>query len=158
YGASKYLGEIELQRHGEKYYLIRLQKMFGKPSDNPNAKKSFFETMLNLAKTQDVIKVVDDELSNFTYAPDLAGRTKFLLENQLPFGIYHITNEGAPVTWYGAAKILFELACITHVRLIPVSPEEFPRPAKRPKYSILINTKLEPLRSWPNALKEFLGH
>ncbi len=158
YGASKYLGEIELQRHGEKYYLIRLQKMFGKPSDNPNAKKSFFETMLNLAKTQDVIKVVDDEFSNFTYAPDLAGRTKFLLENQLPFGIYHITNEGAPVTWYGAAKILFELACITHVRLIPVSPEEFPRPAKRPKYSILINTKLEPLRSWPNALKEFLGH
>lgn len=157
YGESKYMGEMELKKHTKKYYLIRLQKMFGKPSDNPNAKKSFFETMLNLARTQELIKVVDDELSNFTYAPDLAGRTKFLVENSLPFGIYHITNEGVPVTWYGAAKVLFELAGIKGVKLIPVSPEEFPRPAKRPKYSILINTKLEPLRSWPVALKEFLS-
>ncbi|HOP84875.1 MAG TPA: dTDP-4-dehydrorhamnose reductase [Syntrophorhabdaceae bacterium] len=156
YGESKYMGEMELQRHSEKYYLIRLQKMFGKPSNNPNAKKSFFETMLNLAKKQDAIKVVDDELSNFTYAPDLAGRTKYLIDKALPFGIYHITNEGMPVTWYGAAKILFELAGIKNVKLIPVSPDEFPRPAKRPKYSILINTKLEPLRSWPYALEEFL--
>lgn len=112
--------------------------------------------MLNLAKKQDAIKVVDDELSNFTYAPDLAGRTKYLIDRALPFGIYHITNEGMPVTWYGAAKILFELAGIKNVKLIPVSPDEFPRPAKRPKYSILINTKLEPLRSWPYALEEFL--
>jgi len=156
YGESKYMGELELQRHCEKYYLIRLQKMFGKPSNNPNAKKSFFETILNLAEQQDTIKVVDDELSNFTYAPDLADRTKYLIDRALPFGIYHITNEGAPVTWYGAAKILFELAGIKNVKLVPVSPEEFPRPARRPKYSILINTKLEPLRSWPHALKEFL--
>lgn len=157
YGETKYMGEVELKKNTEKYYLIRLQKMFGKPSNNPNAKKSFFETMLNLAKTQEVIKVVDDELSNFTYAPDLASRTKFLVEGSLPFGIYHITNEGAPVTWYGAAKVLFEMAGIKDVKLIPVSPDEFPRPARRPRYSILINTKLEPLRSWPDALKEFLS-
>ncbi|MCX7966780.1 MAG: dTDP-4-dehydrorhamnose reductase [Syntrophorhabdaceae bacterium] len=158
YGESKYLGEMELKKNAQRYYLIRLQKMFGKPSGNPLAKKSFFEIMLNLARTQEVIKVVDDELSNFTYAPDLAGRTKFLIENELPFGIYHITNEGTPVTWYGAAKILFELADMKGVNLIPVSAEEFPRAAKRPKFSILINTKLPPLRSWPQALKEFLEH
>lgn len=157
YGESKYLGEMELKRHTERYYLIRLQKMFGKPSENPNAKKSFFEIMLSLAKKQEIIEVVDDELSNFTYAPDLAMRTKFLIENELPFGIYHITNEGAPVTWYGAAKILFELANIKGVKLVPVPSEAFPRAAKRPKFSILINTKLEPLRSWPEALKEFLS-
>ncbi|HQE80926.1 MAG TPA: dTDP-4-dehydrorhamnose reductase [Syntrophorhabdaceae bacterium] len=156
YGESKYLGEIEVMKNTDRYYLIRLQKLFGMPSHNPNAKKSFFETMLALAKTQDVIKAVDDELSNFTYAPDLAKRTKYLIEAGMPFGIYHITNEGAPVTWYGAAKILFELAGIKGIKIVPVAQEEFPRPARRPKYSILINTKLEPLRRWPEALKEFL--
>ncbi|MCX8110173.1 MAG: dTDP-4-dehydrorhamnose reductase [Syntrophorhabdaceae bacterium] len=156
YGESKYLGEIKVQENIERYYLIRLQKLFGMPSNNPNAKKSFFETMLSLAKKQDTLKVVDDELSNFTYAPDLANKTKHLIESDMPFGIYHITNEGAPVTWYGAAKILFELAGIKDIGIIPVSSDEFPRPARRPKYSILINTKLEPMRAWPEALKEFL--
>ncbi len=156
YGESKYLGEVKVQENTERYYLIRLQKLFGMPSSNPNAKKSFFETMLNLAKTQDSFRVVDDELANFTYAPDLAKRTKYLIESGMPFGIYHITNEGAPVTWYGAARILFDLAGIKDVQIIPVSSNEFPRPAKRPKYSILLNKKLEPLRNWPDALREFL--
>lgn len=156
YGESKYLGEQQVMEHGDRYYLIRLQKMFGTPSNNPNAKKSFFETMLNLAKKQETLRVVDDELANFTYAPDLAKRTKYLIESGLPFGIYHITNEGKPATWYGAAKILFELAGMKDINIIPVPPEEFPRAAKRPKFSILINTKLEPLRSWPDALREFL--
>jgi len=156
YGESKYLGEVKVQENTERYYLIRLQKLFGMPSFNPNAKKSFFETMLNLAKTQDSFKVVDDELANFTYAPDLAKRTKYLIESGMPFGIYHITNEGNPVTWYGAARILFDLAGIKDIQIIPVSSNEFPRPAKRPKYSILLNKKLEPLRSWPDALREFL--
>ncbi len=156
YGESKYLGEIKVRENTDRYYLIRLQKLFGMPSSNPNAKKSFFETMLNLSKTQDSFKVVDDELANFTYAPDLAKRTKYLIESGMPFGIYHITNEGNPVTWYGAAKILFDIAGIKGIQIIPVSSDEFPRPAKRPKYSILLNKKLEPLRSWPDALREFI--
>lgn len=156
YGESKYLGEVKVQEGAQRYYIIRLQKLFGMPSTNPSAKRSFFETMLSLAKKQGALRVVDDELANFTYAPDLAKRTKYLIESEMPFGIYHITNEGAPVTWYGAAKVLFDLAGVKDVDIIPISPDEFPRAAKRPRYSILINTRLEPLRSWPYALREFL--
>jgi len=166
YGRSKLMGEQAAQKVGNKFYIIRLQKLFGQPSPRLRLasqpaqglapKKSFFETMLALSEKQKTIKAVDDELANFTYAPDLAERTKYIIENDLPVGIYHITNEGAPVTWFGAAQILFDLAGKKDVKLIPVSAERFPRPAPRPKFSILVNTKLSPLRPWPEALKEFL--
>lgn len=155
YGESKLLGEKEVQKIGGKFYLIRLQKLFGRPGQNASAKKSFFETMLSLAETRKELQVVDEELSNFTYAPDLAEQTKYLIEKDLEPGIYHIANEGAPATWYGAAKILFDLAQ-KNLNLIPVSSLQFPRPAKRPQFSVLINTKLPKLRPWPEALKEFL--
>lgn len=156
YGRSKLLGEKKVQEAGGKFYLIRLQKLFGLSAKSAAAKKSFFETMLVLAKIKKEMQIVDEELANFTYAPDLAVRTKYLIENGLPCGIYHITNEGRPVTWYGAVKILFELAGKKDIRLIPVPAEKFPRPAKRPKYTVLLNTKLPPLRPWPEALREFL--
>jgi dTDP-4-dehydrorhamnose reductase len=156
YGESKLIGEREVAENGEKYYIIRLQKLFGRPGTSSGAKKSFFEMMLELAKTKEELELVDEELANFTYAPDLAVQIKYLIENNLPFGIYHIINEGAPVTWFGAARVLFELTGNSKIRLKPIGSDKFSRPAKRPKYTILLNTKLPPLRPWPEALKEFL--
>jgi len=156
YGVSKLMGERQASQVGGQYYLIRLQKLFGRSGQSPLAKKSFFETMLSLARSKKEIEVVDEELANFTYAPDLAERTKYLVEHELPAGIYHITNEGHPITWFGAVKILFEMAGVKDVKLIPVSSARFPRPAKRPKYSVLLNTKLPPMRPWDKALAEFL--
>lgn len=157
YGKTKLMGEQAVQDIGGKYYIIRLQKLFGKPGLGEGAKKSFFETMLALAQAKKEFDVVDEELANFTYAPDLAERTKYLIENDLRYGIYHIINEGRPVTWFGAAKILFDLFGKKDIILKPVSADRFPRPAKRPKYSVLLNTKQPPLRPWDEALKEYLG-
>jgi len=156
YGRSKAMGEAIVQKIGGKYYIIRLQKLFGRPAQSLEGKKSFFETMLELAKTKKTLELVNEEVANFTYAPDLARQTKYLLENNFAAGIYHITNEGKPVNWYGAAKILFDLAGNKEIELLAVPSSKFPRPARRPRYSILINTKLPALRPWPEALKEFL--
>ena len=155
YGRSKLLGETEVRRIGGNFYLIRLQRLFGHPAQSATAKKSFFELMENLSQTKNEIEVVDEELANFTFAPDLAQRTKEIIEQNLPFGIYHITNEGRPVTWFGAAQIYFDIIG-KNIKLIPVPASRFPRPAPLPRYSILINTKLPPLRNWTEALKEFL--
>jgi len=163
YGFSKRMGEQQVIFGGSHHYIIRLQKLFGRPAQSALSKKSFFEVMLSLAQAKlsladakKELEVVDEELANFTFAPDLAERTKYLVERNLPSGIYHITNEGNPVTWFCAAKILFKMAGIKDVKLIPVSGDKFPRPAKRPKYSILLNTKLSPMRPWDEALREFL--
>ena len=155
YGQTKLMGEEAVQKNGEKYYIIRLSKLFGKPAKSAGAKKSFFDVMLAAGKKNKEVRVVDEETSCFTYAPDLAKKTKEIIESKKPFGIYHVTNSGA-CTWYDAVVELYRMAKI-RTKVTPVSTSEFPRPAQRPYVSILINTKLNPMRSYKAALKEYLN-
>ncbi len=160
YGKTKLLGEQEIIKRsgkGLKYYLIRTSKLFGPKGKQDSAKPSFFDIILNLRKEKEEIKIVEgEEISCFTYTRDLSSQTKNLLESKLPHGIYHITNSN-PASWYQGAKFLFELKKIEGVRLKPISSKDFNRPAPRPKHSVLLNTKLEPLRSWQEALREYYG-
>ncbi|OGF26685.1 dTDP-4-dehydrorhamnose reductase [Candidatus Falkowbacteria bacterium RIFOXYC2_FULL_47_12] len=156
YGKSKLLGEQEmLRRPNLKYYLIRTSKLFGRKGNSELAKKNFFDAMIKLSEKKRELKVVDEELSNFTYAPDLAHVTKELLNGKYQSGIYHIINE-QPATWYQAAETLFDMLG-KNVTLIPVSADEFPRLAKRPRNGILLNTKLPRLRNYEEALSDYLN-
>ncbi|MGE5425922.1 MAG: dTDP-4-dehydrorhamnose reductase [Bacillota bacterium] len=157
YGASKAAGEQEVARRallGLNYYLIRTSKLFGPKGNNPLAKPSFFDIMLEAAGKNTELKAVDAEMSCFTYTPDLAEATHALWEEKAPRGIYHLTNSGA-ATWYQGAQELFRLSG-SSVLVSPVGPDEWPRPAKRPAFSVLANTRRKPLRSWQEALAEYL--
>jgi dTDP-4-dehydrorhamnose reductase len=154
YGQTKLMGEEAVQKNGEKYYIIRLSKLFGKPAKGKNAKKSFFDVMLAAGRKNAEVKVVDEETSLFTYAPDLAKKTKEIIEAEKPFGIYHVANSES-CTWFEATVELYRMAKLK-TKVIPVSADEFPRPAARPYVSVLLNTKLNPLRSYRLALREYL--
>lgn len=157
YGESKFRGEEEVLKRakkGLKYYLIRTSKLFGPLGQSPQAKQSFFDLMLKLSHEKDELTVVNEELSCFTYTPDLAQATKRLWELEVPYGIYHLVNEGA-CTWYEAVKKLFNL-CKKNNILRPVRSEDLLRNARRPKFSILRNTKLKKMRDWKLALEEYL--
>ncbi|MFH1182905.1 MAG: dTDP-4-dehydrorhamnose reductase [Candidatus Moraniibacteriota bacterium] len=154
YGQSKHAGEKNVQKAGGKYFIIRTSKLFGKEGTGKDVKKSFVDTMIELSARLPELKVVDEEVSCFTYTPDLAKATRFLLEGNYPAGIYHLTN-AEPCTWYQCAKSIFEILG-KNIKLMPVPASTFPRPAKRPDYSVLLNTKLPPLRSYEDALKDFL--
>ncbi len=154
YGTSKRQGEKNVLAVDGKNYVIRLSKLFGKPASSAIGKKSFFEKMLEAAEGKTEATVVDDEKSCFTYAPDLAQATKALIEDEALYGIYHMTNSGA-ATWYEAAQELFKMAG-RDVVVKPVSADAFPRPAKRPRSSELLNTKFIALRPYTEALEEFL--
>lgn len=154
YGKTKLMGETAVQKNCENYYLIRTSKLFGKPAKAKDAKKSFFDIMLALGRKQKEVRVVDEETSFFTYVPDLAKKTKEIIEANKPFGIYHVTNSGA-CTWYEAVVELYKMAKI-RTKVVPIGSEEFPRLAKRPYVSCLLNTKLNPLRSYKLALRDCL--
>ncbi|MFA6194455.1 MAG: NAD(P)-dependent oxidoreductase [Patescibacteria group bacterium] len=157
YGESKFQGERELLRRaglGLNYYLIRTSKLFGPAGSSPNAKPSFFDIMLNLAQDKKELTVVNEELSCFTYTSDLAAATRRLWELEVPFGIYHLINEG-PATWYEAATELFRQKKMK-VFLRAVRSENLLRAARRPKFSVLLNTRVHKLRNWKEALKEYL--
>lgn len=154
YGESKYAGERMVREQAKQYYIIRLSKLFGSPGQSAEAKRSFFSVMLEQTKEKKEVQVVDAEKSCFTYAPDLAQATKELVESESAFGIYHLANEGA-ATWYEAVQELYRLTQ-KETAVTAVSPETFPRPAKRPRCSVLQNTKRPKLRHYTAALEEFL--
>ena len=140
YGQSKLLGEKNIVENTADYRIIRTSWLFGMHG------KNFVETMLNLSKTMDTVKVVNDQFGKPTYTADLARKTSEIIG--LSAGIYHITNEGT-CSWYEFASSIIE-------NVEPCSTEEFPRKAKRPKYSVLVNTKTELMRHWKEALKEYM--
>lgn len=154
YGETKRAGEIQVLESDGEAYVIRLSKLFGKPAASALGKRSFFDVMLEKGRQEKEVRVVDDEWSCFTYAPDLAQATRDLVESRARPGMYHLPNENA-ATWYQAVRELYRLAEIT-TQVIPVTSSEFPRLAKRPHTSILLNTKRPKLRPYQEALAEYL--
>ncbi|OGE81211.1 MAG: dTDP-4-dehydrorhamnose reductase [Candidatus Doudnabacteria bacterium RIFCSPLOWO2_02_FULL_48_8] len=151
YGKSKLMGEIELNKNCEKYYLVRTAWLYG---GKGAGKRSFIDLMLEKAEKGESIDAIDDEFSNPTYVVDLAQAAAALVEQKKPFGIYHLTNSGQ-TSWYDWANEILTIKGI-QVKLTQVSSDQLKRLAKRPKYGILNNTKFIELRPWTEALKEFL--
>ncbi len=146
YGASKALSEKLILENTDKYFIVRTSWLYGVNG------KNFVETMLRLGKEKDSIDVVNDQFGCPTYTKDLALKIKEIIEK--PFGIYHVTND-ASCSWYDFAKKIFELSGMK-TKVNPVTTDKFPRPAQRPKFSILLSTKISKPRNWEDALKEYL--
>lgn len=149
YGRTKLHGEKELQAFCPEYYLIRTSWLYG-----PGG-KNFVRTMLQLGQTKHEIKVVNDQHGKPTLTTDLSAFIKSLVLERAPYGTYHGINEGA-TTWYDFARAIFTQARLS-VNLVPCSSQEFPRPAQRPAWSILLNTKRPKLRAWDVALRDYLA-
>lgn len=158
YGESKLAGEEALQKaakeDGFEWYLIRTSRLFGPPGISQGTKKSFPATMIDLAKEREEISGIDAEVSSPTFVNDLVKQVLEIIESQ-PSGIYHLTNSGT-CTWYEYAKAALESVGL-QTKIKPVGADAFPRKAKRPAYSVLLSTKLPPMRPWQEALDEFLG-
>jgi len=152
YAKSKYLGEQYVLKIDGMNYIVRPSRIFGRLGKS-GGKKSFVEIML-AKKDLPEIKVVNDERGSPIFAPDLAKFTRFLIENEYPFGIYHGVNQG-DCSWYEWAEEIFKLIGAKPA-LVAISSKEYNNPARRPKNSSLISTKIKPLRHWKEALKDCL--
>ena len=148
YGKSKEYGEKMLKKYLDNYYLIRTSWLYGHNG------KNFVDTIKEIAPKRLEIKVVNDQFGKPTYAWDLAVRTREIIDGKLDFGIYHLTNEGV-TSWYMLAKQICRIMKYK-TKVVPITTFQMPRPAKRPKHSVLINTKIKKSRSWSKALLEYL--
>lgn len=157
YGRSKLLGEVAAS-HAEKHLIVRTSWLFG--VNGPN----FVEAIRNqINKGTEPLRVVDDQRGRPTYTPHLAAAVIRLAQRAVEVeearGMVHYADVDE-CTWYDFARAIVEdLGRGTRVK--PVSTEEFPRPAKRPTYSILSTERYERLtgvkpESWQEGLREYL--
>ncbi|WP_212960080.1 dTDP-4-dehydrorhamnose reductase [Cohnella xylanilytica] len=153
YGRSKLAGEEFVRQLHSRWFIVRTSWVFGLHGNN------FVKTMLQLAQVRDILSVVHDQIGCPTYTVDLA-QTIAEIIGTTNYGTYHVSNSGQ-CSWFEFAKEIFEKADIP-INVIPVTTEEFPRPAKRPAYSVLdhmalrLNGFKEP-RHWKDALSSFLN-
>jgi len=154
YGRTKADGEARVIRaYSEKTSLVRTAWLYSPWG------KNFAKTMTRLAINGDgEVKVVSDQIGQPTSGTDLAKQLVELGLSNSPAGIYHGTNSGQ-ATWFEFAQEIFKLAGADVSRVAPVFSSEYPRPARRPSYSVLSHdawakTKVEPMRDWRIALAE----
>ena len=152
YGKSKLLGEAFLREQCSRYFLVRTAWLYGREG------KNFVKTILNLARQNGAITVVDDQRGNPTNAADLAFHLLKLAATE-EYGVYHCTGNGV-CSWYEFACEIVRLAGIPCEKT-PCTTDDSARPARRPKHSALDNLALrcsvgDEMRPWQDALADFL--
>lgn len=125
YGKAKLAGEEAVKNYCEKHYIIRTSWVFGKYG------KNFVYTMLNLAENMDRLTVVSDQYGRPTWTRTLAEFILHLYNSKPEYGIYHLSNEGS-CSWY---EFACEILKDKEVKIIPITSDEYPQEAYRPKYS-----------------------
>ncbi|MCX5666734.1 MAG: dTDP-4-dehydrorhamnose reductase [Candidatus Omnitrophica bacterium] len=174
YADSKLKGEAAAKRILKKYFILRTGWLYGKHG------KNFVDTILKKAKTEKALKVVDDQTGSPTYTKDIAKAIHVLISviaspevilrhcegtkcqkqsQKIEYGVYHISNSGS-VSWFDYAKEILKLAG-SQTKVLPISSKELDRPAKRPRMSVLDNSKFikfpgHKMRNWQEALKEYM--
>lgn len=163
YGQTKLEGELAVSQTLEKYFIVRIAWVFGLNG------KNFIKTMLNVGKTHDTVRVVNDQIGTPTYTYDLARLLVDMNETE-KYGYYHATNEGGYISWYDFTKEIFRQAVEQghteygedRITVDPVTTAEYGvSKAARPFNSRLDKKKLvengfTPLPTWQDALGRYL--
>jgi dTDP-4-dehydrorhamnose reductase len=139
YAVSKLAGEFYARAYLDRPLIIRTCGVFG-PGGLRTARGNFVETMLRLAAGGKPIRVVEDHVACPTYAPLLAERAADLVDRGLS-GLFHIGG-GTAISWFDYAAIVFRVAGLKP-ELHSTTEKEYRTPARRPKYSVLSNAKME---------------
>lgn len=154
YGKSKLDGELAVSSILEKYFIVRIAWVFGLNGNN------FIKTMINVGKTHDTVRVVNDQIGTPTYTLDLARLLVDMIGTE-KYGYYHATNEGGFISWYDFCCEFYKQYGLD-TKVIPVTTEEYGlSKAARPFNSRLDKSKLveegfKPLPVWQDAVSRYL--
>ncbi|MDO4173627.1 MAG: dTDP-4-dehydrorhamnose reductase [Eubacteriales bacterium] len=154
YGQTKLEGELAVANTLDKYFIVRIAWVFGLNG------KNFIKTMVQVGRTHDTVRVVNDQIGTPTYTLDLARLLVDMNETER-YGYYHATNEGGYISWYDFTCEIYKQAGLS-TNIIPVTTEEYGlSKAARPSNSRLDKSKLveagfTPLPTWQDALSRYL--
>ncbi|KRF00389.1 NAD(P)-dependent oxidoreductase [Paenibacillus sp. Soil766] len=154
YGHSKLLGEKFVAMTCLKHFIVRTSWLYGQKGIN------FVTKVLEKAREDSPLSIVDDQFGSPTYCLDLAIFIRELIETDR-YGLYHASNQGV-CSRYEFAKHIFQAAGMPHISLLAVPTHAFPAaPAARPMYTAFAHKAMrsngfEPMRDWRSALDFFL--
>jgi dTDP-4-dehydrorhamnose reductase len=168
YGQSKLAGELALRKSGASHLLLRTSWVYAAYGQN------FLRTMLRLAAERDELRVVADQQGSPTDTQLIVRATLAALDTWLPAdtvhreelsGTYHLVASGH-TSWHGFATAIMQEAKARGLlsrmpRVVPITTDQFPTPAKRPAWSVLDNTGFQrqfsySLPDWRQGLRHVI--
>jgi dTDP-4-dehydrorhamnose reductase len=148
YGRTKLAGELAVAQANENHLIVRSSWLFGAGG------KNFVETMLALGAEREALRVVDDQVGCPTFTGHLAEGLAELAHGE-ERGIRHLAGRGS-CSWYEFARAIFQRAGVD-CRVNPCTSDEYPRPARRPAWSVLGSMHADGLPQWQDGLDAYLG-
>lgn len=152
YSASKYAAECLTRHTCTRHYITRFPTLFG---PRRLGTKGFVDKMLERIAKREEVRVADDKIDSPTYSTDAAEALISLITTEKPFGTYHVANSGV-VNYYDFIAKLIEMLKID-ATLTRAKDKDFPALAYKPLNTALRSIKLEPLRSWQDALSNYIA-
>ena len=154
YGHSKLAGEIAIQASGCRHAILRTSWVYSSRGAN------FLRTILRLARERPELRVVDDQFGAPTSAIAIARATAAILRNPCSDGLFHM-SAGGSTSWHGFAQAILEHESPS-TRLLPIPSKDYPSAARRPRNSLLDNSRLQQrfgivLDDWRTQLAEVLA-
>jgi dTDP-4-dehydrorhamnose reductase len=151
YGETKLAGERAVAAANRTHAIVRTAWLFGAGG------KNFVDTMLALGAQREEVSVVCDQVGCPTWTVHLAAALVALAERPAAAGVHHIAAAGS-CSWNELAREVFERAEIA-CRVLPATTADFPRPARRPAYSVLGCERADSprLAAWQQGLAEYLA-
>ncbi|MGH2351072.1 MAG: dTDP-4-dehydrorhamnose reductase [Chloroflexota bacterium] len=158
YGITKVAGEQLVRAALPQHLILRVAGLYGPGGSRAKGGKNFVTTMLDAARSGNPVRVVAEQITSTTYAPDAARTTVALVEAGV-MGTVHVTNRGG-CSWCEFAATVFELAGL-RPELVPIRLADLPPGPYRPRYTVLAHEALRGAgipspRPWPDALREYL--
>jgi dTDP-4-dehydrorhamnose reductase len=142
---------------GPRAFVLRVESLFGSPAGWTGRRGTLDHIVDGLEQGRDV-KVFTDRIVSPSYSKDVAAATRHLVTSGAAPGLYHCANDGH-ASWHDVAA---EAARILGVppRLVPISVDQMPLKAPRPRYCALSSRKLAAtgfeMPSWQDALRRWL--
>lgn len=150
YGVTKYAGDCFIKAIAKNYYIFRLSVLFGEALKETQFLEKMLQKVREGAKT---LKISDDVILSPTYSRDVALEVRRILENLLPFGLYHIANEGMASLYDLMSETVRNLDINVEVK--KASYKDFPFVGRKNTYTPIKSEKIASLRFWKEAVREY---
>lgn len=150
YGFTKHGGDCFIQELAKKFYIFRIPVLFGETKK----KNQFVEKMISrVIDGQKALKISDDIVSSPSYSIDIAREAKRIINESLPYGVYHISNQGKASLY----ELMREIVnCLNlDVKVERASYKDFPFYGKKNTNTPIKSEKIKSLRPWREAVREY---
>jgi dTDP-4-dehydrorhamnose reductase len=151
YAATKHMAELFCRNLCQRYYVVRLPTLFGPRRNN---RPGFVDKVLERIGKGEPLRIASDKIDSPTYSLDAASALIRMLQESSPYGVYHLANHGS-VSYFDLVATILQMTG-SEASLTSVKDSDFPFSGKKPLKTSMTSEKLQPLRSWEDALKSYL--